>query len=118
MDINLKSNFKNEFCDDTNKEYGSCSNGRQSWTYSILYTYKNIENDLYKRFGNNNNGGTIYTVDYCPINGQRYDESGYNYFYGSCKIGSPNYGIYNKYINIFKIINNNNNLMIWYILTI
>ena len=28
LDSNLKSNFKNEFFDDTNKEYGSCSIGR------------------------------------------------------------------------------------------
>ena len=50
LDSNLKANFKNEFFDDTNKGYGSCSTGRQSRTYSILCTHKNIENDLYKRF--------------------------------------------------------------------
>ena len=46
LDSNLKANFKNEFFDDTNKGYGSCSTGRQSRTYSILYTHKNIEKDL------------------------------------------------------------------------
>ena len=100
LDSNFKTKFKNEFFDIDNLWFGSCSTGRQSRTYSTLSSNNNIDNDLYKRFGDDYyNGGTIYTVDYCPINSQRYDEAGNTYFYGSCKLGSQNFGIFNYYIN-------------------
>jgi hypothetical protein len=82
-----KTDFKNEFFDEDNSWYGSCSTGRQSRTYAITFNYNGFS------------AGAIYTADYCPTNGQRYDEIGNNYFFGSCKYGSYNYGSYIYYIN-------------------
>ena len=97
LDQNLKSRFKNEFFDGDNPWYGSCSTGRQSRTYGTIFNYNYIEN-IYNRLGDYE-GGSIYTTDYCPTNGQRIDESGLNYFFGSCKYGSPYFGLYIYYIN-------------------
>ena len=82
-----KTDFKNEFFDEDNSWYGSCSTGRQSRTYAITFNYNGFS------------AGAIYTADYCPTNGQRYDEIGNNYFFGSCKYGSYNYGSYIYYVN-------------------
>ena len=103
LDNNLKTQFKNEFFDYSNAWTGSCSTGRQSRTYATIsnYNYKSID-PLYYRIKVSNDfapGGSIYTADFCPTNGQRYDEVGYNYFYGSCKYGSTNFGSYVFYIN-------------------
>ena len=101
LDAEYKSRFKNEFFDYDNLWYGSCSTGRQSRTYATLNNYLDFDNELYNRFDStvHYNGGSIYTVDYCPINGQRYDETGNSYFFGNCKLGSPIFGTYNYYIN-------------------
>ena len=102
LDNNLETEFKNEFFDISNSWYGSCSTGRQSRTYSILFNYNNIEISEYIRYPLNNgyyNGGSIYTADYCPVNGQLSSETGYNYFYGSCKYGSTQFGSNIYYVN-------------------
>ena len=107
LDTNFETEFKNEFFDASNAWYGSCSTGRQSRTYATFFYYNQID-DLYNRFGNNNGlfpGGSIYTVDFCPINGQISEEVGYNYFFGSCRYGSTNFGSYIYYVNP----ENNNN---------
>ena len=112
LDNNNETPFKNEFFDESNSWFGSCSTGRQSRTYSIFSHYPNVENsEAYKalKFDYNSNnyyGGSIYTADYCPINTQNYEESGYNYFYGSCKFGNPNFGINIYYFNSGEGIKN------------
>ena len=103
LDNNYNTQFKNEFFDSDNLWFGSCSTGRQSRTYATFAHYESFNNDeMYNRFtGNDNyyNGGSIYTVDYCPINGQNYEETQNTYFFGNCKLGSPNFGKFNYYIN-------------------
>ena len=43
IDSNHKTKFKNEFFNDENLWFRSCSTGRQSRTYSTLYRHDNIE---------------------------------------------------------------------------
>ena len=50
LDNNLETEFKNEFFDISNSWYGSCSTGRQSRTYSILFNYNNIQISEYIRY--------------------------------------------------------------------
>ena len=101
VDNNLNTVFKNEFFDYYNAWTPSCSTGRQSRTYATLNNYQYIE-EKYQRYPTNNGyylGGSIYTADYCPTNGQLYNEVGSNYFYGNCKYGNANFGSYINYIN-------------------
>ena len=102
LDYNFETEFKNEFFDASNAYYGSCSTGRQSRTYSTFFYYNQIDKSIYNRFGYYNgaySGGSIYTADYCPINGQMLAEVGNNYFFGSCRYGSTNFGSYIYYVN-------------------
>ena len=97
LDQDLKTEFKNEFFDSSNAWTPSCSTGRQSRTYASINNYYTIEEEY--NWLKNNIGGSIYTADYCPINGQIIAEVGYNYFYGNCKYGNKNFGSYISYIN-------------------
>jgi hypothetical protein len=103
LDQDLKTEFKNEFFDYSNAWTSSCSTGRQSRTYATITDDDRI-NEEYNWF-NSKSGGSIYTADYCPTNGQINAEAGFSYFYGNCKYGNENFGSFVYYINP------NNNVM-------
>ena len=102
LDNNYKTKFKTEFVNYNNLWTGSCSTGRQSRTYATISYYYQFDSYLYDRLPKYNgykSGGSIYTTDYCPTNGQLADEVGQNYFYGNCKLGSKDFGTHIYYIN-------------------
>ena len=101
--------FDNEFFDLNEALKPSCSTGRQSRTYSMLYEYNNRDNNYYYNFfynatTNKYSSGTMYTTDYCFTHGERADESDNGYFTGNCKYGIGNYGSHIYYINKDKEI--------------
>ena len=99
LDANLKTEFKNEFFDINNWWTPSCSTGRQSRTYATINIYADTEIDEGYKWFSSNQGGSIYTADFCPTNGQLINEVGLNYFYGNCKYGNPNFGSFIYYMN-------------------
>ena len=69
------SSFENEFFDTiTSDNYidPSCSSGRQSRTYHVLWKYKNIP-EQYRYFYNPNTGG-YQPAQYCPVSEKWYEE--------------------------------------------
>ena len=101
---NYTTAFDNEFFDYKEAFTPSCSTGRQSRTYSYLYTYSEIDskygyNSVYDFNNNRFSSGTIYTSDYCFTHGQSLEDRQKQYFVGHCKYGTGEYGINIYYIN-------------------
>ena len=93
--VSLKAQFKNDFFNINNKFKSSCSSGRQSKGYNLLYAINSIENEIYSRFDNNYGYGS---ADYCPIPQEYRVESNLSYYIGNCQKGNYNY--YSSAINI------------------
>jgi len=106
INSNYETEFDNEFFDYINQFFPSCSTGRESRTYSILYKYDSILDHNYNytfKFENNNYySGAIYTADYCPVHIHNiYDiyESANSYYAGNCQLGAGDYGRNIYYFN-------------------
>ena len=88
------SSFENEFFDtiiSDNYIDPSCSSGRQSRTYHVLWKYKYIPVQ-YRYFYMENVGG-YQPAEYCPISENWYEEEENNYYVGSCSTkGRGDYG--------------------------
>ena len=86
--------FENEFFDtiiSDNYIDPSCSSGRQSRTYHILWNYEYIP-EQYKYFYNSNIGG-YEPAEYCPISEKWLEEEENIYYVGSCSSkGRGDYG--------------------------
>ena len=96
----INSNFENEYFDwFSSLNDPSCSSGRQSRTYYLLWQYyKKIPYD-YQYFYNQYIGGSPY-ADYCPIAQNGFEEEDYGYYIGHCSNkGSGEYGSKIKYYN-------------------
>ena len=91
--------FYNEFYDAINLAgliNPSCSPGRQSRTYSAIWSYSDIPEE-YQYFGNAEAGGYA-PADYCPVPTKHSDEEEKVNFAGQCSIkGSGEYGSKIKY---------------------
>ena len=78
--------FENEFFDNTFSNYSvdaSCSSGRLSRTYNIIWEYINPIPKEYRYFNNIHKGGWA-SADYCPVSQSYFEEEYDNYFSGSC----------------------------------
>ena len=88
------SSFENEFFDSIASDYyidPSCSSGRQSRTYHVLWKYKYIP-EQYRYFYNPNIGG-YQPAEYCPVSEKWYEEEENIYYVGSCSTkGKGDYG--------------------------
>ena len=70
----------------------SCSSGRQSRTYSVIYIYYVPIPSYYQYFTNSSYGGYEY-ADFCPVAEDYYEERKNAYNFGRCnKLGSSDYG--------------------------
>ena len=113
LDSYYNTEFPNEFFDESERETPSCSAGRQSRTYAILFSYNQImdqrysSNFLYDYQNYYYLSGSMYTTDYCFTHGQNSYEEANGYFTGNCKYGVGNYGYYIYYYN--SDINNSEN---------
>ncbi len=94
--INGKVKYKNEFFEEDSNWKPSCSSGRQSRTFSILYMGKDVP-DYYQFFTRKDYIGWE-SADYCPVNTENPKESKNSYFSGNCKFGFTYYGsfVFNK----------------------
>ena len=96
INSNYETEFDNEFFDYKNQFLPSCSAGRESRTYSLLWKYDSIEDPNYNYtfiFENNSYySSSLYTTDFCPIHFQDISESNNTYFLGNCQYGMGNYG--------------------------
>jgi len=88
------SSFENEFFDTiTSVNYidPSCSSGRQSRAYHILWKYNNIP-EQYRYFYSPNTGG-YQPAEYCPVSEKWFEEEENFYYVGSCSSkGRGDYG--------------------------
>ena len=88
------SSFENEFFDSIVSDYyidPSCSSGRQSRTYHVLWKYKYIP-EQYRYFYTPNIGG-YPPAEYCPVSEKWYEEEKKIYYVGSCSTkGKGDYG--------------------------
>jgi hypothetical protein len=88
------SSFENEFFDSIASDYyidPSCSSGRQSRTYHVLWKYKYIP-EQYRYFYTPNIGG-YQPAEYCPVSEKWYEEEEKIYYVGSCSTkGKGDYG--------------------------
>ena len=81
--------FENEFFN-LNEIEPSCSSGRQSRTYNLIYYYTNIEKEYI--YYENKNWGGWEPADYCPV-AQYYEaETVDRYYVGHCLKGHGDYG--------------------------
>ena len=102
LDSYYNTEFPNEFFDESEMNSPSCSAGRQSRTYAILYSYNQIMDPRYSSnfFYDYQRyyylSGSMYTTDYCFTHGQNSNEGNNRYFTGNCKYGVGDYG-YNIY---------------------
>ena len=102
---NFSTPFDNEFFDINEALKPSCSAGRQSRTYSMLYVYNYVMdynywyNFAFDTYTSKYSSGTMYTTDYCFTHGERIDESNNGYFTGNCKYGLGIYGSHIVYLN-------------------
>ena len=82
----INSNFENEFFDNIYSSHSidaSCSSGRISRTYNILWNYNRPIEKQYRYFGDPYIGGWG-AADYCPLPGTHYDEEKDTYYGGIC----------------------------------
>ena len=92
----INSNFENEFFDYFNQNDAntpSCSSGRQSRTYNLLWKYTNIIPKDFQYYNQKDLGG-FSSADYCPVSLSHPDEEEVNSHYvGHCSNkGSGEYG--------------------------
>ena len=91
----INTNFENEFFDWFNQissSSPSCSSGRQSRTYNLIWIYYNEIPEEYQYFNNSYYGGSS-SADFCPVASNSYDEQDYGYYIGHCSNkGSGEYG--------------------------
>ena len=88
--------MKNEFFELKDALKPSCSTGRQSRTYSLLYEYDIYDANYYYNFYYDQNrfkysSGAMYTTDYCFTHGQLESERDNGYFTGNCLYGKGSY---------------------------
>jgi len=84
-DYKINPKFENEFFDYIYSDYdidASCSSGRLSRTYNILYPYKSLPKD-YQYFEDKTLGGWG-PADYCPLPGSYEEEEYEAYYVGIC----------------------------------
>ena len=98
-DDEINPNFENEFFDYyISSFYPSCSSGRQSRTYNLLYIYDNISEE-YQYYQNSSYGG-LSMSDFCPIPTTDMEEKKYfGYYVGHCS--SKGNGYYGYFIEYF-----------------
>ena len=96
----INSNFENEFFDWLNSlDEPSCSSGRQSRTYNLLWQYYDEIPSEYQYFNDTFIGG-LSSADYCPVFQNDNNEEIYGYYIGHCSNkGSGQYGSKIKYYN-------------------
>ena len=101
-DFEINPNFENEFFDWFNQEslfQPSCSSGRQSRTYNILWNYYNKIPSVYQYFNSSYIGGSS-AADYCPVSTNYVDENTYGHYLGHCSDkGNGVYGYIIPYYN-------------------
>ena len=111
INSNYETEFDNEFFDYKNKFLPSCSAGRESRTYSILWRFNSIVDYNYSysfKFEDNiYYSGSMYTADYCPIHNQDIYEQTSTYFTGNCQLGA---GFYGRNIYYFNYETNKNEI--------
>ena len=108
LDENFKTEFDNEFFDLKDALKPSCSTGRQSRTYSLLYEYDIYDANYYYNFYYDQNrfkysSGAMYTTDYCFTHGQLESERDNGYFTGNCLYGKGSYGSNIYYFNYLTL---------------
>ena len=96
--------FENEFFDYYNSGNDpSCSSGRQSRTYNLLYIYDEVP-EIYQYYHNKSYGG-LYSGDYCPS----VSSFSYETFYGGYYVGQcSSKGNRGEYGSIIRYLNNTN----------
>ena len=100
-----QTNFKNEFFDyQDNLGKPSCSSGRLSRTFCEAEQYGSFSNPIYQRITSSSMGGKVPNADYCfvfdkSIYDVNYHSTEYDYYVGSCKHGSGDYGSLINYNN-------------------
>ena len=114
------SNYKNEFCTkkytyNSNRNFGSCSPGRQSMSYCLNTNDNSLFNgdSNYARGDNNDEIVQGYSyiklVEYCPISfdNANMETDAYHriYYGGNCKYSRGKYG---SYLTFWKGTNNEN----------
>ena len=100
----INSNFENEFFDyfsENGINTPSCSSGRQSRTYNILWEYTDRIFTEYQYYNNKYLGG-LPTADYCPVSHSHpKEEEIKGHYVGHCSNkGSGEYGSLIAYYNI------------------
>ena len=94
-DYEINPKFENEFFDYFSQNSfndPSCSSGRQSRTYNILWRYYNRISINFRYFDNIYLGGSS-AADYCPVATSNEDEGEVSYYIGHCsEKGSREYG--------------------------
>ena len=101
-DFEINPNFSNEFFDfftQNSASEPSCSSGRQSRTYNLLWEYYNGIPSEYRYFNSSIIGGSM-SADYCPVASGYLDEDQYGYYVGHCSDkGNGVYGYLISYYN-------------------
>ena len=98
----INPSFENEFFDDIYSEYStdaSCSSGRLSRTYHILWIYTNPIPKEFQYFEKENMGGWS-SADYCPVSEDYYEEGINAYYQGICS--GIELGVYGSQIAYMK----------------
>ena len=101
-DFEINPYFGNEFFDwftQNSASEPSCSSGRQSRTYSLLWEYYEEIPSEYQYFNSPFLGGSS-SADYCPVPSDYIDEDSYGHYVGHCSYkGNGVYGYLIPYYN-------------------
>jgi len=108
--FNKTSYFEDEFFSYNFQNYPTCTTGRQSRAYNLLFNYQYLDkeyltNIIPYNFGSGFSGGAISSADYCPVPYHNLNEYQNSYFVGNCKIGNGNYGSFLWYNGATNIPN-------------
>ena len=102
-DYEINPNFENEFFDYFNQKFlyePSCSSGRQSRTYKLLFDYYDEIPIDYQYYNDSFLGGSS-SADYCPVAADSISESRNIYYIGHCSnVGTGEYGSKISYYDI------------------
>ena len=98
----INPNFGNEFFDwfsQYSYSEPSCSSGRQSRAYNLLWSYYKIIPNNFQYYNSSYLGGSS-AADYCPVSSSNSKEGNYAYYIGHCsEKGNGEYGYEIPYYN-------------------